>query len=231
MSQKQACINIEHRIYTAYIAPQNMSRARDNRFIAGRHPIYRLFWHLPDEPEQLRVAGVDDGPPGPASGRGEEGLGLTGMFPRIRMFGSPRSMLMPGVTRSNCAAKQKRAGTFHAVASPRPPAQSPRSAFVAWQSGNGALANVALDRALADNPDYSMARLLRQAIDSGAPPSMARLPMTPEEVAASYDECADCEDGREPCRGDGQDDRPDGQPEEQDADGSGVAAGKAAEPA
>ena len=33
-----------------------------------------------------------------------------------------------------------------------------------------------------------MAQLLRQAIDSGAPPSLARIPMTPEEVAASYDE-------------------------------------------
>ncbi|HEX6521281.1 MAG TPA: hypothetical protein VF070_14920, partial [Streptosporangiaceae bacterium] len=28
----------------------------------------------------------------------------------------------------------------------------------------------------------------RQAIDSGAPPSLARIPMTPEEVAASYAE-------------------------------------------
>ena len=60
-------------------------------------------------------------------------------------------------------------------------------AFVAWQAGDGALANVALDRALADDQRYSMARLLRRAIDSGAPPSMARLPMTPEEVAATYD--------------------------------------------
>ena len=34
-------------------------------------------------------------------------------------------------------------------------------AFVAWQAGDGALANVALDRALADDPRYSMARLLR----------------------------------------------------------------------
>ncbi len=59
-------------------------------------------------------------------------------------------------------------------------------AFVAWQCGNGALANVALDRAQADDPDYSMAQLLREVIDSGAPPRMARLPMTPEEVAASY---------------------------------------------
>src|ERR1700756_5370090 len=40
--------------------------------------------------------------------------------------------------------------------------------FCAWQRGNGALANMALDRALADDPVYTMAQLLRQAIDSGA---------------------------------------------------------------
>jgi Domain of unknown function (DUF4192) len=61
-------------------------------------------------------------------------------------------------------------------------------AFVAWQSGDGALANVALDRALADDPRYSMASLLRQVISAGAPPSLARLPLTPEEVAASYED-------------------------------------------
>jgi Domain of unknown function (DUF4192) len=64
-------------------------------------------------------------------------------------------------------------------------------AFVAWQSGDGALANVALDRALADDPRYSMATLLRQVITAGAPPSLARLPMTPGEVAASYDDAED----------------------------------------
>jgi hypothetical protein len=64
-------------------------------------------------------------------------------------------------------------------------------AFVAWQSGDGALANVALDRALADDARYSMALLLRQVITAGAPPSLARLPMTPEEVAASYDAAED----------------------------------------
>ena len=64
-------------------------------------------------------------------------------------------------------------------------------AFVAWQAGDGALANVALDRALADEPGYSMAQLLRQVITAGAPPSLARLPMTPEEVAASYDDAED----------------------------------------
>ena len=46
----------------------------------------------------------------------------------------------------------------------------------------------ACQQALADNPRYSMAMLLREALDGGAPPSMARLPMTPEEVAAAYDE-------------------------------------------
>jgi uncharacterized protein DUF4192 len=47
-----------------------------------------------------------------------------------------------------------------------------------YRSGDGALANVALDRALADNARYSMALLLGEALESGAPPSMARLPMT-----------------------------------------------------
>jgi hypothetical protein len=68
-------------------------------------------------------------------------------------------------------------------------------AFVAWQAGDGALANVVLDRALADEPRYSMALLLRQVITAGAPPSLARLPMTPEEVAASYDEAEESPDG------------------------------------
>jgi len=71
-------------------------------------------------------------------------------------------------------------------------------AFCAWQCGNGALANMALDRALADDPRYSMAMLLRQAIDSGAPPSLARLPMTPEEVAASYDDLDAGDEDRAP---------------------------------
>lgn len=74
-------------------------------------------------------------------------------------------------------------------------------AFVAWQSGNGALANVALDRALSDDPRYRMAQLIRQAIDSGAPPSLARIPMTPEEVAASYEDAWE-ETGDEDLSGD-----------------------------
>ena len=49
----------------------------------------------------------------------------------------------------------------------------------------GSVANVALDWALSDDPRYRMAQLLRQAIDSGVPPSLARIPMTPEPRPAS----------------------------------------------
>jgi hypothetical protein len=59
-------------------------------------------------------------------------------------------------------------------------------AFTAWQSGEGALAGVAIERALAAAPGYSMGLLLAEAITAGLPPSAARLPMTPEQVAASY---------------------------------------------
>jgi hypothetical protein len=66
------------------------------------------------------------------------------------------------------------------------PAPASLLAFTAWQSGDGALANVAIERALAADPEYSMAHLIGQALDAGLPPSAARLPMTPEEVEASY---------------------------------------------
>jgi hypothetical protein len=61
---------------------------------------------------------------------------------------------------------------------------------------------VALDRALEADPAYSMALLLRDLIDAGAPPAMARLPMTPEEVAASYAAAEDDGPGDEEPPGD-----------------------------
>jgi hypothetical protein len=67
------------------------------------------------------------------------------------------------------------------------PAPASLLAFTAWQSGEGALANIAIDRALAADPEYSLAQLLRDVMDAGVPPSAARVPMTPEQVAASYD--------------------------------------------
>ena len=66
------------------------------------------------------------------------------------------------------------------------PAPASLLAFTAWQAGNGALATVAIDRALAADPGYSMALLLSSAIQAALPPAAARMPMTPAAVAASY---------------------------------------------
>lgn len=59
-------------------------------------------------------------------------------------------------------------------------------AFTAWQGGDGALASIAIERALDADPEYSMAHLIADALHAGLPPSAARLPMTPKQVAASY---------------------------------------------
>lgn len=47
-------------------------------------------------------------------------------------------------------------------------------AWVAYARGEGALANVALDRALAGSPDYSLALLLRTMLDSAVSPQVLR---------------------------------------------------------
>ena len=57
---------------------------------------------------------------------------------------------------------------------------------------------VGVDRALDDDPCYSLALLLRGAISSGLPPSMAVLPMSPDEVAASYADRTDSGSGSDP---------------------------------
>jgi hypothetical protein len=66
------------------------------------------------------------------------------------------------------------------------PAPASLLAFVAWQAGRGALGSVAVDRALAARPGYSMGLLIESALQAALPPSAAKLPMTPEQVARSY---------------------------------------------
>ena len=44
-------------------------------------------------------------------------------------------------------------------------------ASIAYENGEGALAHRALDRAIEDDPEYSLARLLRRVFSSGWPPS------------------------------------------------------------
>jgi hypothetical protein len=58
-----------------------------------------------------------------------------------------------------------------------PPADAPVCTLLAWVAyarGDGALANVALDRALEGTPDYSLALLLRTCLDAGTPPEQVR---------------------------------------------------------
>jgi hypothetical protein len=75
---------------------------------------------------------------------------------------------------------------LRAAATDFAPAPASLLAFTAWQAGNGALAAIAVDRALTADPGYSMAHLLAGAIEAALPPSAARMPMTPAAVAASY---------------------------------------------
>lgn len=51
-------------------------------------------------------------------------------------------------------------------------------AALAWLAGDGARAATALDRAATDDPDYSLAALLRQSIGAGLPPSAWRAAMS-----------------------------------------------------
>lgn len=58
-----------------------------------------------------------------------------------------------------------------------PPHDAPLCSVLAWVAyaqGNGALALVALERALATDPTYSLARLLRAALEAMLPPAQVR---------------------------------------------------------
>ncbi len=60
-------------------------------------------------------------------------------------------------------------------------------AFVALGAGNGPLARVAVERALADDPGYRLAGLVREALDAGLPPSV----VAEMDCASLVDQIAD----------------------------------------
>jgi hypothetical protein len=68
------------------------------------------------------------------------------------------------------------------VAPPYAAAPACLLAFAAWRAGEGALANIALDRALAADPYYSMARLLHELFISGLPPWSIPAGLTSEQL-------------------------------------------------
>jgi len=59
-------------------------------------------------------------------------------------------------------------------------------AFTALQSGAGALANVAIGRALSDKPGFPMAKALRKRVVDGPPLYHAAPVMTPQQVDHSH---------------------------------------------
>jgi hypothetical protein len=67
---------------------------------------------------------------------------------------------------------------------PEPYTAAPASllSFAAWRSGEGALANAALDRAFTADPEYSMARLLQELFISGLPPWSLPMNLNPSEL-------------------------------------------------
>lgn len=62
------------------------------------------------------------------------------------------------------------------------------TAYAAYLSGDGALANVALDRAVEVDPGYSMAALLRDIMLSGVPPARARLCVAAQAPPDQHDD-------------------------------------------
>ncbi|MGI5207975.1 DUF4192 domain-containing protein [Spirillospora sp. CA-108201] len=70
----------------------------------------------------------------------------------------------------------------------RVPAPASLLAFAAYSAGDGGLANVALERALAADPAYSMAVILREVINAGIPPARLRMGMArPQRLSRSAD--------------------------------------------
>ena len=66
------------------------------------------------------------------------------------------------------------------VRSVPPPDDAPACTLLAWvayERGDGASVNVALDRALGSDPSYRLAGMLRAALDGGLPPSEIRRTM------------------------------------------------------
>jgi hypothetical protein len=68
-------------------------------------------------------------------------------------------------------------------------------AYAAFMDGDGPLANIALDRAVEADPDYSLAGLLRGVIQASLPPEKARLSLTAEELDELYASQEDRSDG------------------------------------
>jgi len=91
-------------------------------------------------------------------------VGLSDKLVRDRCLGVVDSPLRPAA-RALWAELVRRARPSDVA----PPATM--LAWAAWQDGDGAFANIALDRAVISDPTYALARLLGHALAHGLPPS------------------------------------------------------------
>ncbi|MCD0451802.1 DUF4192 domain-containing protein [Actinocorallia sp. API 0066] len=131
------------------------------------------------------VAGVGSGRPPPGLA---EIARFTVALSRVRLRDEAWVRISPN------ALPEHRDFWLHVVRRTAPayrPAPACLLAYCALVTGDGALANVALDLAEREDPHYSMAALLRRALTSGIHPSAALVRMTPEDLAAAYEEPPD----------------------------------------
>ena len=107
------------------------------------------------------------------TGRGREALDAAGLVVALAHVPVRDRVLTWAVDRSDALLALLQHVAHHAT----PPRDAPVCtllAVTAWSRGDGALANVALDRALASDPGYRLAGLVRLGLDHAIPPEQVR---------------------------------------------------------
>lgn len=146
--------------------PQDGRRIADQRVVAGVPFVRELVGSLPALPADDEIAWL--------------GVLLT----HLRVRDEAWVRIDPDLASEHIVLWRE---VLRRVENPYVPAPASLLAYAAFISGDGGLANVALDRAHEADPRYSMAGLLREVIQMGLPPSAARLRMKPEDLAEAWE--------------------------------------------
>jgi hypothetical protein len=156
-----------------FLAAAGMAQACDEVGDELARRTAELGWDaVEDEGWTAVLAAVDDARPGSVQGLPDRQVArlawaLRGVDVRDRALGL-------ALGRSAAAAEGVWTELTRRAPSPLDTAPATLLAVTAWVRGDGALANVALERALASEPTYSFAVLLRSALDACLPPAEIR---------------------------------------------------------
>jgi Domain of unknown function (DUF4192) len=156
-----------------FLAAEGMARACDEVGADLARRTAELGWDVVTEEAWAAVlAAVEDAGPGPVRGLSDREVarlawGLRDVDLRDRA-------LRLALGRSAAAAEAVWAELTRRSPAPLDAAPATLLAVTAWVRGNGALANVALERALSSEPGYTFARLLRSALDACMRPAEVR---------------------------------------------------------